>query len=208
VLLYCCLSIYAKPCPLSDEHNVCLKASYLWRFVQTLNLSTNMRAKTSADQSASEFSSLLLIIGDGLLKADHKDGHIMIPHGCSNIVHSIDELRSSGVSKVKSELQESTLALGEQYSLPGMTMSTPSVPNHCTLCRRILRYICQLTALQTRIKLDPDPNLHQNLISSSLSHTQPVQKFSSRSVHIFLRYPVHRQTNKQTKTDKPVGGHG
>ena len=39
---------------------------------------------------------------------------------------------------------------------------------------------------------------YQNLISSSLSHTQPVHQVSSGSVHNFLRYPVH----KQTKTDK------
>ena len=44
---------------------------------------------------------------------------------------------------------------------------------------------------------DPDRDLHQNLISSSSSHTEPVHKFSSESVHNFLRYPVHKQTDKQ-----------
>ena len=49
---------------------------------------------------------------------------------------------------------------------------------------------------------DPDLDLHQNLISSSLSHTEPVHKISSGSFHNFLRYPVHKQT------DNPVGGNG
>ena len=37
---------------------------------------------------------------------------------------------------------------------------------------------------------------HQNLISSSLSHTQPVHKISSESVYNLLRYPAHRQTDR------------
>ena len=47
--------------------------------------------------------------------------------------------------------------------------------------------------------LDPDPDLHQTLISSSMSHTEPVHKISAGSVHNFLRYPAHRQTDKQTR---------
>ena len=51
--------------------------------------------------------------------------------------------------------------------------------------------------LKTLESSDPDPDLHQNFISSSLSNTEPVHKISSGSVHNFLRYHVHRQTNKQ-----------
>ena len=42
------------------------------------------------------------------------------------------------------------------------------------------------------------PDHHQNLISSSLYYSGPVHKISSRSVHNFLSYVVHRQTDKQT----------
>ena len=42
------------------------------------------------------------------------------------------------------------------------------------------------------------PDHHQNLISSSLYYSGPVHKISSQSVHNFLSYVVHRQTNRQT----------
>ena len=43
---------------------------------------------------------------------------------------------------------------------------------------------------------DPDSDLHQNLINSYMSHTQRVHQGLCESVN-FLRYPAHRQTNKQ-----------
>ena len=48
------------------------------------------------------------------------------------------------------------------------------------------------------------PHHHQNLISSYLYYSGPVQKISSQSVHNFLSNVVHRQTNRQTdrQTDK------
>ena len=56
---------------------------------------------------------------------------------------------------------------------------------------------------------DPDPDLHQNLISLALSQTQPVHKLSSGSVHNFLRYPVHRQTERgENITSFTFGGRG
>jgi len=45
----------------------------------------------------------------------------------------------------------------------------------------------------------PDPDLHQNRINASLSYTQPIHHVWSESVNNFLRYPAHRQTNKQEK---------
>ena len=44
----------------------------------------------------------------------------------------------------------------------------------------------------------PDPDLHQNLTNSSLSHTQPAHQISFESVYNSLRYPAHRQTDRQT----------
>jgi len=52
--------------------------------------------------------------------------------------------------------------------------------------------------------LDPDPDLHQNQISLSLSHTQPVHKISSGSIHNFLRYPVHTETDRQTERGENI----
>ena len=42
------------------------------------------------------------------------------------------------------------------------------------------------------------PRSPPNLISSSLYYSGPVHKMSSQSVHNFLSYVVHRQTNRQT----------
>ena len=52
--------------------------------------------------------------------------------------------------------------------------------------------------------------VNQNLIISSLSHTEPVHKVSSGSVHKFLRYPVHRQRdrNGENITSFTLGGGG
>ena len=43
------------------------------------------------------------------------------------------------------------------------------------------------------------PDHHQNLISSSLYYSGPVHRISSQSVHNFLSYVVHTQTNKTNK---------
>ena len=49
-----------------------------------------------------------------------------------------------------------------------------------------------------------DPDRHQNCITWSLSHAQPLQKISSKSVHKFASNPTDRQTHKQTdrQTDR------
>ena len=49
-----------------------------------------------------------------------------------------------------------------------------------------------------RLHLDPD--LHQNRINSFLAHTLAVHQVVSKSVHNCLKYPAHRQTNKQTSS--------
>ena len=47
---------------------------------------------------------------------------------------------------------------------------------------------------------DPDSDLNhsQNLITSSFYHCGHILKILSKSVHKFLSYVVHKQTNKQT----------
>ena len=69
----------------ADELNACLKASYLWRSVQTLTLSTNMRVHLQGDQDAGRFANLLLHIGNGTFPVD-SEGQIIIPQGSGNIV--------------------------------------------------------------------------------------------------------------------------
>ena len=45
---------------------------------------------------------------------------------------------------------------------------------------------------------DSDPDHSQNLIISSFYLFRHILKISSKSVHKFLSYLVHKQTNKQT----------
>lgn len=49
----------------ADELNACLKASYLWKYVETIQLTTNMRAQLTKDSKAEKFSRQLLEIGEG-----------------------------------------------------------------------------------------------------------------------------------------------
>lgn len=70
------LPIIPKGTP-ADEINACLKSSYLWRFVESIQLTTNMRARLLNGETADPFPSTLLQIGNGLLP-QNKDGDISI----------------------------------------------------------------------------------------------------------------------------------
>ena len=50
--------------------------------------------------------------------------------------------------------------------------------------------------LEKLLASDPDSDLHQNQIISSLWYTQALHQISSESVHDFLRYFVHKQTDR------------
>ena len=52
---------------------------------------------------------------------------------------------------------------------------------------------------------DGDPNHSKNLITSSFYHFTHIVKILSKSVHKFLSYLVHKQTNKWR--DKPRQKH-
>ena len=83
-------------------------------------------------------------------------------------------------------------------------MSTKFRPNPSTTFWDIVQYIGFARSLNDEESLkklsdpDQDPDLHQNLIIISLSHTQPTHQISSESIHNFLRYPAHNQIDKQT----------
>ncbi len=48
----------------ADELNACLKASYLWRHVQVVSLTINMRVHLNEDTNAGQFSQILLQLGN------------------------------------------------------------------------------------------------------------------------------------------------
>lgn len=49
---------------MADELKACLKSSYLWKHVISLNLNTNMRVRLQGDTSAGRFSDQLLAMGN------------------------------------------------------------------------------------------------------------------------------------------------
>ena len=62
-----------------------IKSSYLWDYMQSLHLRTNMRVALYNDLDSGSFSQLLLKIGDGELR--NTDGLILIPHFPVSVAH-------------------------------------------------------------------------------------------------------------------------
>jgi len=76
----------------ADELNACLKSSFLWSKVKTLQLKTNMRVRLSGDSLAGEFSEQLLTLGNGKTATGDLTGHIDLPSNFCSMVKSSDEL--------------------------------------------------------------------------------------------------------------------
>ena len=86
---------------MADELKACLKASYLWRHVHTLELKTNMRVHLQRDIAAGQFAQQLLSLGDGKIAADPTTGLITILNNFCNIVHSIETLKTCVFSDIR-----------------------------------------------------------------------------------------------------------
>ncbi|XP_046812126.1 ATP-dependent DNA helicase pif1-like [Lucilia cuprina] len=76
----------------ADEVKACLKSSYLWQLTKKLSLKQNMRVHLMGDESAKEFSKILLQIGDG--NYNEVQGKIIIPSKLGIVVKTLDELIS------------------------------------------------------------------------------------------------------------------
>ncbi|RCN45090.1 hypothetical protein ANCCAN_08900 [Ancylostoma caninum] len=76
----------------ADELNACLKASYLWRHVQKMTLTTNMRVHLQGDLSAQSFAQQLLRLGEGEFPVDPETDLISFPSDFCNITDSPEEL--------------------------------------------------------------------------------------------------------------------
>ena len=86
---------------MADELKACLKASYLWRYVRKLGLTTNMRVHLQGDVSEGQFAQQLLTLGDGKLPVDPANGLINIPNNFCNLVESIEVLKASVFPNIK-----------------------------------------------------------------------------------------------------------
>jgi ATP-dependent DNA helicase PIF1 len=79
---------------MADELKACLKASYLWKYVRKLGLTTNMRVHLQGDVAAGHFAQQLLALGDGKVPVDSTSELISIPDNFCNVVESIEELKA------------------------------------------------------------------------------------------------------------------
>lgn len=76
----------------ADELNACLKSSVLWRNVQKLNLTTNMRVQLQRDESAARFAKQLLDLGNGRIPVDETTKYISLPDNFCTFTQTIQEL--------------------------------------------------------------------------------------------------------------------
>ena len=76
----------------ADEINACLKQSFLWRSVDTVRLTINMRVQLQNDPSAQIFSEQLLDIGNGKIELHPNTQCIKFPDNLCTIVNSKQEL--------------------------------------------------------------------------------------------------------------------
>jgi len=78
----------------SNIVNVSLKTSRLWHHVTVKHLTTNMRAHLSCDEGATNFSKLLLEIGNGQIPFAAEPDTIAIPPGLGKVVSTLEELKA------------------------------------------------------------------------------------------------------------------
>ncbi|XP_058817140.1 uncharacterized protein LOC131680442 [Topomyia yanbarensis] len=79
----------------ADELNACLKASALWRHVQKINLSTNMRVHLLRDESSETFAEQLSNMGDGKIPIDPQTSEISFPQNFCQLQPSIQDVEAS-----------------------------------------------------------------------------------------------------------------
>ncbi|XP_057340808.1 uncharacterized protein LOC130677904 isoform X2 [Microplitis mediator] len=76
----------------ADEINACLKSSQLWRNVEKVQLTVNMRVQMLQDPSAETFSKQLLDIGDGKVAVHENTGCIKLQTDFCTIIDSQNSL--------------------------------------------------------------------------------------------------------------------
>ena len=107
----------------ADELNACLKASDLWKHVQKLKLSINMRVHLLGDEEASEFSQHLLRIGNGLIPFNNQLKLHQLP--CGQFVETIAQLKDKVFPNVAKNFSQCGSA-NMPFWHPGMMRLTRS----------------------------------------------------------------------------------
>ena len=74
----------------ADEVGASIKASYLWRNVHSLTLSTNIRVQIGGDNPAFAFPNQLLQLGNGSLPSKPGTNLVTLPFGiCVDLISSL-----------------------------------------------------------------------------------------------------------------------
>eukprot|EP00102_Acyrthosiphon_pisum_P013585 XP_008183218.1 PREDICTED: ATP-dependent DNA helicase PIF1-like [Acyrthosiphon pisum] len=100
----------------ADELNACQKSSNLWRYVKTIQLTTNMRVFLQQDETANVFAKQLLNIGNNKVEVDSTTGFIRIPTDFCHITDSKEELIHRVFSDIAQQLNNHNW-LGERAIL-------------------------------------------------------------------------------------------
>jgi len=79
----------------ADEISACLKQSFLWRSVETIRLTINMRVQLQKDPSAQIFAKQLLDIGNGRIELHPNTQYIQLPDNFCTFVETKRELIDS-----------------------------------------------------------------------------------------------------------------
>lgn len=69
----------------ADEVEACLKRSYLWTKIEKLSLTINMRAQLFGDNNMSQFSAILLQLGNGAMPKNNGEISVENNNLCTNI---------------------------------------------------------------------------------------------------------------------------
>lgn len=85
----------------ADELNACLKHSYLWKYINKLYLSSNMRSITQNNSQNEEFQNNLLSIGNGTIKKDEITHEIEFPKNFGHMSESVQHLIQNVYPNIK-----------------------------------------------------------------------------------------------------------
>lgn len=91
----------------ADELNACLKTSFLWKYVKTLSLKTNMRTFLQQNEASKIYAENLLKIGDGLLEMNPITKEIQFPENFCQYTNSIPDLISKVYPNIKMQYKNS-----------------------------------------------------------------------------------------------------
>lgn len=94
------LPVLPKSTP-ADEIEACLKNSFLWQYVSTMTLKTNMRIKLGNNPNAKQFQQNLLLLGNGLLTEDDETGEIAFPTNFCHLHSNLSDLINNVFPNIK-----------------------------------------------------------------------------------------------------------